>query len=193
MIAGGDEIGRTQRGNNNGYCQDNETTWYDWALDDDRRAMLAFTRKLIALRREHPALRRAKFFKGRKIYGTDARDLLWFTFDGRAMNDGDWNNEWAKSLMMFLGGHGLDATSPLGEPVTDDDLILLVNGDHEALEFTLPEVGDPGGAWELLIDTSNDEPTESVDRKRGWRVEARSLKLLRRVAGSRPTNEARGS
>jgi isoamylase len=140
--------------------------------------MLAFTKRVIALRRKHAALRRAKFFKGRKIYGTDARDLLWFTFNGQPMNDGDWNTQWAKSLTMFLGGQGLDAVSPIGEPVIDDDLMLLVNGNHEPIEFTMPELG--AGAWELLLDTANDEAQESAHCGEPTRVEARCLKLFRR-------------
>jgi len=184
MIAGGDEMGRTQRGNNNAFCQDNETSWYDWALDDDRKSMLAFTKKVIALRRDHPALRRAKFFKGRKIYGTDARDLLWFNFDGRPMNDGDWNNAWAKSLTMFLGGRGLDAASAMGEPLVDDDLMILVNGNHEPLDFTLPDLGV--GAWELLLDTSNDDAKEFADSGKVSNVEARCLKLFFRPSAGGP-------
>ncbi len=180
MISGGDEIGRTQGGNNNAYCQDNEISWHDWALDDERRSMLAFTRKLIALRRAHPALRRAKFFKGRRIFGTNMRDLMWFNFDGRAMNDGDWTNGWAKSLAMFLAGRGVDFADADGEPVSDDDLILLINGNHEPLEFKMPDLGLGDGAWELLVDTSNDAATESVASGGSSTVEARSLKMFGR-------------
>jgi isoamylase len=181
MISGGDEMGRTQRGNNNAYCQDSEISWYDWALDDERKAMLAFTKKLIALRQSHPALQRAKFFKGRKIFGTNMRDLMWFNFDGRPMNEGDWTNAWAKSLAMFLAGRGVELTDAQGEPVTDDDLIVLINGNHEPLDFTMPDLGSGEGAWELLVDTSNDAASESVAFGARSRVEARSLKVLRRA------------
>jgi isoamylase len=180
MISGGDEIGRTQGGNNNAYCQDNETSWHDWALDDERKSMLAFTKKLIALRRAHPALHRAKFFKGRRIFGTNMRDLMWFNFDGRAMNDGDWTNAWAKSLAMFLAGRGIDFADADGEPVSDDDLILLINGNHEPLEFRMPDLGAGEGAWELLLDTANDAATESVAYGGSSTVEARSLKMFRK-------------
>ena len=180
MISGGDELGRTQRGNNNAYCQDSEISWYDWQLDDERKAMLAFTKKLIALRRDHPALRRAKFFKGRKIFGTNTRDLMWFNFDGRAMNEGDWTNAWAKSLSMFLAGRGVELTGADGEPVADDDLIVLINGSHEPLDFTMPDLGFREGAWELIIDTSNDAASETLGFGGTSRVEGRSLKLFRR-------------
>ena len=180
MISGGDEFGRTQLGNNNAYCQDSPISWYDWALDDERKAMLAFTKKLIALRHAHPSLRRAKFFKGRKIFGTNTRDLMWFNFDGRPMNDGDWTNEWARSLAMFLAGRGVQLTDPDGEPVTDDDLLVLINGSHEPLEFTMPDLGVGAGTWELIVDTSNDAATESVPFAGRSQVEARSLKLFRR-------------
>jgi isoamylase len=182
MISGGDEIGRTQGGNNNAYCQDSEISWHDWALDDERRSLLAFTKKLIALRQAHPALHRAKFFKGRRIFGTNMRDLMWFNFDGRAMNDGDWTNAWAKSLAMFLAGRGLGFVDADGQPVVDDDLIVLINGNHEALEFKMPDLDLGGAAWELLVDTSNDAASESVPPGGASAVEARSLKLFRKPA-----------
>jgi isoamylase len=180
MIAGGDELGRTQRGNNNAYCQDNEISWYDWALDDGRKAMLAFTKKVVALRHAHPALRRAKFFKGRQIHGADVRDVMWFNFDAREMNDGDWNTPWAKSLMVFLAGKGLDSADEKGEPIEDDDLIVLVHGGHEPLDFTLPDVGTGGGPWELLVDTADDAAARTLNPGERARLEGRSLQLLRR-------------
>jgi isoamylase len=180
MISGGDEVGRTQRGNNNAYCQDNEISWFNWSLDDDHRAILAFTRKLIALRHAHPALRRAKFFKGREIHGTAVRDLMWFNFDGREMNDGDWGTAWAKSLAMFLAGKGLDTMDDQGQPVEDDDLLVIIHGGHEPLDFTLPDVGTGHGAWELLVDTSKDDARESTDSGQVSTLGGRSLKLFRR-------------
>jgi isoamylase len=180
MISGGDEIGRTQGGNNNAYCQDNTVSWHDWALDDERKAMLAFTKKVIALRHAHPALRRAKFFKGRKIFGTDNHDLMWFNFDGRPMNEGDWNNAWAKSLTMFMAGRGLEWTGEDGKPIVDDDLVLLINGNHENIDFTMPDLGPGESPWELLLDTADDAASESVDSAKSTTVEARSLKLYRR-------------
>ncbi len=182
MIVSGDEMGRTQRGNNNAYCQDNETSWLDWALDDDRKATYAFTRKVIALRHAHPSLRRAKFFKGRSIYGADVRDLMWFNFDGREVNEGDWNTPWAKSLTMFLAGKGLDTTDEKGNLVEDDDLILWIHGGHEPLDFVLPTVGTGSGPWELLLDTASDESRGSLHPGEKATVEGRSLRLYRRAS-----------
>jgi isoamylase len=180
MISGGDEIGRSQRGNNNAYCQDNETSWFDWSLDDDKKALFAFCKKVVGIRNAHPALRRAKFFKGREIHGTAVRDLMWFTFDGREMSDADWNTAWAKSLTMFLAGKGLDTMDEHGEPVEDDDLLLVIHGGHEPLDFTLPEVGTGQGSWELLVDTSKDDARESAPAGSISTLEGRSLKLFRR-------------
>ncbi len=182
MIVAGDEMGRTQHGNNNAYCQDNETSWLDWALDDERKAMHEFTRKMIALRHAHPALRRAKFFKGRRIHGADVRDVMWFNFDGREMNDGDWENPWAKSLAMFLAGKGLDTTDDKGKPIQDDDLILWVHGGHEPLDFVLPAVGTGSGRWDLLLDTTHDEAHGSLNPGEKSTVEGRSLRLYRRAS-----------
>ena len=110
------------------------------------------------------------------------RDLMWFSFDGRAMNDGDWTNAWAKSLAMFLAGRGLGFVGADGEPVVDDDLIVLINGNHEALEFKMPDLDVGGAPWELLVDTSNDAAGESVASGGASTVEARSLKLFRKPA-----------
>ncbi len=179
MLSGGDEIGRTQGGNNNAYCQDNEISWYDWDLDDEREALLAFTRRVIAIYRAHPALQRAKFFKGRKIRGTDVRDIMWFGPDGNEMSDEAWQDSSTRTLGMFLAGHGVDDLDDDGEPIHDDDLLLLLSSDHEAVRFNLPDLRS-GGAWELLLDTGDDaaggEQVEgAVD------MPPRMLKLLRRV------------
>jgi len=180
MISGGDEFGRSQGGNNNVYCQDNETSWFDWVLDAERRAMFAFTRKVIGLRGAHPALRRAKFFKGRAIWGQEVRDVMWFNFDGREMNDADWSTPWARSLAVFFAGKGLDATDERGQPVEDDDMLLLVHGGHEPLDFTLPKIGAGGGPWKLLLDTADDDAAgEGGDKAT---LVGRSLRLYGRSA-----------
>jgi isoamylase len=186
MLSGGDEIGRTQQGNNNAYCQDSEVSWFDWEIDDERRATLAFTKRLIALRAAHPALHRAKFFKGRTIFGDDVRDVMWFAFDGRPMNAEDWKTPWAKSLTVFYSGKGLDTVDEGGNPVEDDDLLMLIHGGPEPLEFTLPVVGATEAAWELLLDTARDEPRESSPGGVKLEVEARSLRLYRRPLAEAP-------
>jgi isoamylase len=182
MMAGGDEFGRTQDGNNNAYCQDNPLSWFDWNLDDERKAMLAFTRKVVGLRNAHPALRRAKFFQGRAIHGADVRDVMWFNFDGREMNEGDWANPWAKSLAVFFAGKGLDTADEKGDPIEDDDLLLIVHGGHERLDFTLPAVGTGAGPWQLLLDTAEDDSVSPMSSGERAPVEGRSLRLYRRSA-----------
>jgi glycogen operon protein len=180
MISGGDEIGRTQRGNNNAYCQDNEISWYDWDLDDDRKAMLAFTQRVIAIYRKHPALQRAKFFKGRKIRGTDVRDIMWFNPGGDEMSDEDWQDRSTRTLGMFLAGKGIDDLDDDGDPIHDDDLLLLLSSDKDPVEFKLPDFRTGPQGWEVLIDTNEDDTW-------GRRIEGmvpmapRSLLLLRRV------------
>jgi isoamylase len=182
MICGGDELGRTQRGNNNAYCQDNEISWYDWALGDEQKAMLAYTKRLIALRREHPGLRRAKFFKGRRIRGTDVRDVVWLRHDGQLMNDSNWDDPKTASLAMFLSGHGLDTLDEEGNAVVDDDLLLVVNGSHVALDWVLPKLALTAGEWELLVHTGDDAAKETVGGGGKTHLDGRTLKLFRRAA-----------
>ena len=177
MICGGDEIGRTQGGNNNAYCQDNEISWYDWKLDGERKALHAFTRKLIAIRRDHPAFHRAKFFKGRKIRGTDVRDITWYRHDGAPMTDGDWENPVTASLSLFLAGHGIDDRDEEGNLVIDDDFTLVLNGSDTPLDFVLPKTTSVG-PWQLLVDTSDDDRNERVEQGGTTAVGHRSLKLF---------------
>ncbi|HSO31568.1 MAG TPA: glycogen debranching enzyme GlgX, partial [Labilithrix sp.] len=178
MICGGDEIGRTQGGNNNAYCQDNETSWYDWDLDADRQALLELTRKLIALRRDHPALHRSKFFRGRRIRGTDVRDIMWYRHDGAEMNDDDWNNPVTASLGLFLAGQGIDDVDDEGNMVTDDDFFLVSNGSEHPMPFALPRGSSAGGKWQLLVDTSDDDANEHAEQGAKTELASRSMKLF---------------
>jgi isoamylase len=177
MLLGGDEFGNSQEGNNNAYCQDNEISWYDWEKMDS--GLLAFTRKLIKLRREHPVLHRQKFFSGRPIRGTDVQDIMWFRHDGEAMTDEDWQNPHTQSLAMFLAGNGLRETDKFGKPLEDDHLLLMLSASHEDLEFKLPDF--PGcQQWELLIDTNDDNaPGDPQAAGADTLLTARSLKLFR--------------
>ncbi|MGK5111987.1 glycogen debranching protein GlgX [Geodermatophilus sp. CPCC 205506] len=150
MLLGGDEIGRTQRGNNNAYCQDNEISWFDWAAADED--LLAFTRRLLALRREHPALRRRRFFQGRPVLDSDDADLAWFRPDGSPMRDQDWATPWSRALAFSLAGDGISEPGPRGERVLDDDLLILLNAGAEPVEFTLPGTGT-STPWSLQLDT----------------------------------------
>ena len=189
MLAGGDEIGRTQGGNNNAYCQDNAISWYDWELDDERRALLAFTQKVIRVYRRHPALQRAKFFKGRKIRGSEVRDIMWLRADGAEMTDEDWNNPVTESLAMFLAGRGVDDVDDLGRPIADDDLLLVLNASDRALEFVLPALQAGHAAWEVLIDTADDDAGGQVAAGEATAMIPRSLKLLRGVEHRDPVPE----
>jgi isoamylase len=151
MVLGGDELSRTQRGNNNGYCQDNEISWYDWTHADE--ALREFTRSLIALRRAHPVFTRRGWLVGRDIQGLDeAADVDWFSREGADMTESDWNSGFAKSLTVFLNGHGIAQPDTRGQRVLDDSFLLFFNAHHEDLEFRLPD--RLGGRWEKLVDTA---------------------------------------
>jgi isoamylase len=180
MLLGGDEFGRTQRGNNNAYCQDNETSWYDWAWSDEDRELFEFTRRLIGIRQRHPLLHRTKFFKGREIRGTYVRDIMWFRPDGAVMSDADWSNPATACLSVFLSGHGIDETDEFGEPLVDDDFALLLNGSAVDTLFALPPSSEGVLDWHPLIDTVTEGPPSSRATS-GARVlvPARSLRLYR--------------
>ncbi|GAC1337000.1 MAG: glycogen debranching protein GlgX [Myxococcales bacterium] len=184
MIAGGDELGRTQQGNNNGYCQDNELSWFDWEHQD--RNLLAFTSRLIELRREHPIFRRRRWFHGREIRGTDAKDLAWLKPDGAEMNDDDWTNGFAKSLGVFLNGHAIAKQGAQSDGVVDDSFYLLFNAHHEPVGFKLP--AEPfAGSWAKIIDTNLPSPDKrSPPEFKGGStltVAGRSLVVLRADSG----------
>jgi isoamylase len=176
MILGGDEFGRTQGGNNNAYCQDDEISWFDWHNQDT--ALLEFTRKLIRLRLDHPALHRRKFFSGRPIRG-GVSDIIWLRHDGQQMEDGDWDNDQTQSLGMFLDGNGLNDQDAEGNPLHDDHLLLLLSSSHVELPFTLPGQGNCTD-WELLLDTADDDAHPAVVMA-GEEVQltARSVQLYR--------------
>jgi glycogen operon protein len=145
MLLGGDELGRTQGGNNNAYCQDNEISWVDWSAVD--AGLLAFTRDLVALRRSHPVLRRHRY-----LTGVEAAELGWFTPAGTPMTQADWADGNALALGVYLDGSDAPDTGPDGQPLLDDDFLVLVNGWWEPLEFTIGECR-PGLAWRAEIDT----------------------------------------
>ncbi|MBV9172204.1 MAG: glycogen debranching protein GlgX [Chloroflexi bacterium] len=186
MLLGGDEIGRTQLGNNNAYCQDNEISWYDWNLDDERserQALLAFTRQLIELRQKHPLLRRTDFLTDQPVPGLDLPELSWFKVDGTEVVGREWQDPLARSVGMRLVG--LDEAT--GEPTA---LLLLANAYHEELPFVLPEAGGDSMEWEVLLDTRDGPQTPQPYASRCFDIGdeyplgGRSLALLRRVAGS---------
>ena len=150
MISHGDEVGRTQRGNNNAYCQDSELTWIDWNLDAERRALLQFTAKLVRFRLAQPTLRRRRYFLDRSIRGV--KDVAWFSPDGREMTDEAWNADFVRSLGMLLSGSAIEEVDERGEPVLGDTLLVLLNGHHDRISFVLPPlVADQ--LWFRVFDT----------------------------------------
>ena len=155
MLVAGDEMGRTQRGNNNAYCQDNEISWLDWSLRDKNERLIAFVRKLAELRRDHPVLRRRSFFQGRSIVGPQIKDIVWLNPDGDEMSDQEWGQSFARSLGMLLAGRAIDEQDERGRALTDDDLLILMNAHHEPVPFTLPAAAD-GGRWQAVLDTQHE-------------------------------------
>jgi glycogen operon protein len=181
MLLGGDEIGRTQRGNNNAYCQDNETSWYDWSRRD--KILLEYTRRLAELRRKHPVFRRRRWFEGRAIRG-ESTDVAWLRPDGTEMSEEDWENGFAKSLTVYLNGMQIASPDPRGQKVEDDSFMLCFNAHHEPLDFCIPK-GEWGRRWVKVLDTSLPLPGLDGDEIGAGSIvtlESRSLLLLRRVA-----------
>lgn len=154
MICAGDELGRTQQGNNNAYCQDNEISWIDWTLlkDQNNKTLLELTRLLLKILREHPVMHRRRFFQGRDIRGAGIKDITFFRHDGQEMNDEDWNNHFALTLAMRLAGNAMEEVDARGNPIIDDVFYWILNAHHEPLAFVLPEVLE-GDQWHLVLDT----------------------------------------
>jgi glycogen operon protein len=179
MLLGGDEVGRTQRGNNNGWCQDNEISWFDWDLDERAERLLEFAQRLIALRRMHPVFHRRDFLTGESLNGA-IPDAWWFRPDGRRMTQQDWNSG-AQRLGLFLNGDEITAPGPGGERVEDDSFLLIFNASAEDASFTMPSRRF-GRQWRLLLQTV-DPDAESVTVAARGRLfmPARSLALLRRA------------
>jgi len=151
MLCGGDEYGRTQNGNNNAYCQDNELSWLSWERTPEQQRQEDFTAGLIRLRHEHPIFRRPKFFQGRKIRGTGAKDLLWIDSDGTEMTDEGWNHSFIRCVGIVLVGFAEDIRDYFGQPVQDDTFMLLFNAHHEPVKFVL--AGQQGVTWDRIVDT----------------------------------------
>jgi glycogen operon protein len=184
MLLHGDELGRTQGGNNNVYAQDNPIAWIDWERAKDFGVLTDFVSKLSRLRGEHPVFRRRRHFRGRPVKGSTIEDIGWFTPSGEHMSEDDWESGFAKSVNVFLNGEGIREPDARGERVTDDSFFLLFNGHHEPIEFLVPDLG-AGERWQLEIDTaapmlSELEP-QTVKTGEQVQVEARSIQVLRKV------------
>lgn len=158
MICGGDEISRTQNGNNNAYCQDNPMTWYNWDLDERKLSMLEFTRHVIEIRKEHPNLHRRKFYQDRSIRRSDVKDIVWLRPDSEEMTDEEWNSGWVRCLGVMINGDTLDHVDEKGERVVDDTFLMMLNCHHEPIKFYLPQ-SPHSMSWEVVIDTNDPEKT----------------------------------
>jgi glycogen operon protein len=187
MLVSGDELNRTQHGNNNAYCQDTPENWVDWDLDDEARGILAVSRRLIALRRDHPVFRRRKFFQGRPIHGDDLADIGWFGPDGTEMSQQQWQAGRLVAIGMFLNGDEISEPGPRGEQIVDDSFLLLLNG-PEQMAFRLPN-GKWAATFELVLDTAigfdgSDDSPEGVTLLADEELvlAARSLVVLRKTS-----------
>ena len=150
----GDELGRTQRGNNNAYCQDNDISWLDWLNAD--KDLLRFVQQLIAFRRQHPAFRRRKWFRGRPVNPGEIEDIAWFKFDGEHMKEEDWQRDYAKSFAVFINGRGMRSRTAQGVRVTDDSFYIIFNAYHGFIDYKLPRM-EYAPSWTKILDTSNDQ------------------------------------
>jgi glycogen operon protein len=163
MLLGGDEFGRTQKGNNNAYCHDNEMSWFNWARDEKQNQLFEFTKKLIQLRKNHPVFRRPKFFQGRRVRGSEIRDVMWFNPGGNEMSEDEWESPFVRCLGMLLSGDTIDVLSFESEPIRDETFLLLINAQHETIPFVLP--GGEHIEWELILDTATEEGFLAATRK----------------------------
>jgi len=184
MISHGDELGRTQLGNNNVYCQDSELSWIDWAQADTD--LMEFTRSVSALRAAHPVFRRRRFFSGRPVRqreGGGLPDIQWFAPDGSEMTEEDWESGFAKSVAVYLNGHGIPDLDERGQRVSDDSFLLWFNAHHEPIDFALP-ADEFGTAWVPVIYTAADTDDDAEPHDAGGKVTvaARAVMVLRAAA-----------
>ena len=186
MLCGGDEYGRTQLGNNNTYCQDNELNWLSWERTEAQQMQEDFTAKLIHFRNAHPIFRRPKFFQGRQIRGTEAHDLLWFNADGSEMTDEHWNQSFIRCLGVVLAGFAEDVRDYFGQPIQDDTFMLLFNAHREPVKFVV--AGVAGVQWERIIDTADEAgflaTASTHDGGSAVELTPRSLAVFKLAAGS---------
>jgi isoamylase len=180
MLTAGDEMGRTQQGNNNAYCQDNEISWIDWELSAQARELFEFTRRLIRLRKAHPVFHRRSFFLGAHIRGGGVKDILWLKPDGAEMTDEEWQHSFARCLGMYLAGEGLEEVGERGQPLRDANFLVLLNAHHERIDFVLPGL-HPESRWWFDLDTGRPGSAvrdHSYAAGQAYPLEGRSLVLL---------------
>jgi glycogen operon protein len=169
MLLAGDELGRSQQGNNNTYCQDNELSWLDWTLYETQKPLLDFVRSLIALRKAHPVFHRRHFFQGRLIKGGGTKDVTWLTPAGTEMTDEEWQHDFARCLGLFLAGDALEEQDEKGRPILDQNFLLLINAHREPIPFTIPALGSVT-RWRVLLDTGS--PEGNPKEKFTWSAKA---------------------
>ncbi|HLW34089.1 MAG TPA: glycogen debranching protein GlgX [Chthoniobacterales bacterium] len=186
MLLGGDEFGRTQDGNNNAYCQDNEISWFNWQKRDGQ--LFEFTKRLIAFRKQHPVFRRPKFLQGKRVPGSEHKDVMWFNPGGNEMTVEEWTSPFVRCLGMLLGGDANDVLDARGEVVSDETSLLLINAHYEPIPFLLP--GEENLEWQLILDTATEEGFLAKPKKfpSGEDVDLRdrSACLLRLTGGEQP-------
>ncbi|HTM64929.1 MAG TPA: glycogen debranching protein GlgX [Flavipsychrobacter sp.] len=180
MLLAGDELSRTQKGNNNAYCQDNEISWIDWARAD--KDLLEFSKKLIWLRKNHPVFCRRRWFQGRRIHGAGVEDIAWFQPDGKEMSEEDWTNGFAKSLAVYLNGMGIHSIDEMGQRIVDDSFYVIFNAHYGSIEYKLPDK-KYGENWIKILDTANDmideNSNESYNAESSIVVKSRSVVVLK--------------
>jgi glycogen operon protein len=180
MLPHGDEVGRTQAGNNNAFCQDGPLSWVDWNLDEERRELLAFARDVFALRRRIPVFRRRSFFSGRPVPRTGAKDLAWLRPDGAELGEDDWHDPDLRLLGMLVLGEATDDLDERGRPATGDSVLLLLNAGSRPCYFRLPEMAQPG-RWHQEVNTAR--PGRHGNPKKAVNLAAHSLILLTHASG----------
>ncbi len=183
MLLAGDEVGRTQQGNNNAYCQDNEINWLDWYWDDNRWRLLNFVKRMIALRRQHPIFRRRSFFMGVAVDDQGRKDVAWLMPDGHEMTTDEWEKDFARCLGMRLNGEQLPETDERGHRLADASFLVLFNAHDDVIDFHLPDPG-AGGGWFAEIDTSFNTGIPQPESQRPdftYPLQGRSLVVLRQV------------
>ena len=187
MLLAGDELARTQNGNNNAYCQDNALSWIEWSIDADIARLLEFVRRMLEIRRTHPVFHRRHFFQGRPLHGSELKDITWLKPDGDEMTPEEWSQDFARCLGVYLGGDALDETDAHGHALRDDSFLLLFNAHHEPISFRLPAYGT--GRWLALVDTAREDGlARDGEFAAGvtYPVEGRSLVLLQRIRDTIP-------
>ncbi|MGH8554101.1 MAG: glycogen debranching protein GlgX, partial [Gammaproteobacteria bacterium] len=183
MLLAGDELGRTQQGNNNAYCQDNDNSWVNWDLKSEDEKLMGHVQRLIKLRRDHPVFRRRSFFHGRPVHGSKAKDIVWLTPQGREMSAEEWDRDFARCLGFYLAGDALDELDARGRPIRDASFLVLVNAHTESIAFVLPRFHE-GIAWLVVLDTRYEAglvQDSRFDAGHTYALQGRSLALLQEL------------